>query len=360
MELGIFLAGHWLDHSVSPQKFYDQLIEQAVTADRLGFDTVWLTEHFMIDYIAIPDPMQIAAIIFERTKRIKVGVAVFIAPNHHPLKLAAQIAQLDVISQGRFVAVIGRGASGYELRQFELMRPEEESRALYREHIEIMVKAWKSRKSMAYPGKFFNFDNATLVPPPYSSEPPLWLAALSEGSVRGGVQNCRDIGLPVSLINSPFREPFSYLEQIYGAFEGALASHGIARADARFAVNRVAYVGESDEEVVNILPVVRNLHRGLVSMLADTERVIDGAVRLSPVPNEPTDEQMLTNTLIGTPDVVREKLQKYIELGVDHTSLYMHMGQAHEQVIRSMTLFAEKVLPNLQFKQRHHHAAARA
>ena len=71
-------------------------------ADQLGYDVVWLVEHHFNDYNLLPDPLQMAVRIFERTSRIRVGVAVVILRDHHPLQLAGRIAQLDVLYPGRF------------------------------------------------------------------------------------------------------------------------------------------------------------------------------------------------------------------------------------------------------------------
>ena len=78
---------------------------------------MWIAEHDIVDYITVPDPFQLALLIARHTKRIKVGTAVIILRNYHPIKLAVQIAMIDVLTKHRFVAALGRGASGHELRQ---------------------------------------------------------------------------------------------------------------------------------------------------------------------------------------------------------------------------------------------------
>ena len=137
MQFGVFIPGHWMDHGKSAKQLYDEMLAEAVFADELGFDNIWLAEHYAIDYIAIPDPLQLATTIFERTETIKAGVAVLILRNHHPIKLAAEISQIDVMYGGRFEAALGRGASGYELRQMQLEMEESASRRLYNEHLEV-------------------------------------------------------------------------------------------------------------------------------------------------------------------------------------------------------------------------------
>ena len=183
------------------------------------------------------------------------------------------------------------------------------------------------------------------MPPPVTPEPPFWLAALSPFAVRLGVQHCVEAGIPVRIINSPFREAWPYIEERYLAFEAALTEFGVARADARFGVNRIAYVAETDDEAREVMPWVLDIHRGLVRLLDDTEIVVDGHVLSEPVAGEPSYDEMFENCLIGSPETVRRKLQVYADAGLDHVSAYMHMGQPHEMVKRSIELYAREVLP---------------
>ena len=172
MEIAAFIAAQWLDHTKPPKQLFDEVLAEAQFAEDAGYDHVWLAEHYTLDYIAMPDPFQFAALILDRTERIGAGVAVIILRNHHPIKLAAQIAQIDVLSRGRFIAAFGRGGSGHEFRQMELLMEPEDSRDFFHEHLLVMSKLWKSRKSEAHEGRFFSFDNATIMPPPATAAPP--------------------------------------------------------------------------------------------------------------------------------------------------------------------------------------------
>ncbi|TDJ38190.1 MAG: LLM class flavin-dependent oxidoreductase [Gammaproteobacteria bacterium] len=350
MEFGVFIPGHWMDHSKSAKQLYDEMLIEAVFADQQGFDNVWLAEHYAIDYIAIPGPIQMAASILERTDRIKAGVAVLILRNHHPIKLAAEISQIDVMYGGRFECVLGRGASDYEFVQMERAMDVEASKRYYREHLEIMAKLWKSRKSLAHHGEFFNFDNTVIMPPPHTPEPPFYLAGIQPASIRQQVDYCHQAGIPIRIMNSAFREDMSYVQERYDAFTSAVAELGVSRKKSKFAVNRVAYLAETDEEAWEIMPTLTDLHRGLVRMLSNTEIIKDGIVDYSPVANEPSHQQMFDNCLIGSPDTVRKKVRKYAELGIDHLIAYVHLGQPHDKVMRSMKLFAEEVLPEFRNK----------
>lgn len=85
-------------------------------------------------------------------------------------------------------------------------------------------------------------------------------------------------------------------------------------------------------------------------MLSDTEIIQNGIMDYSAVPDEPTHQQMFDNCLIGSPDTVREKVREYYDMGIDHLIAYVHMGQPHDKIMRSMSLFANEVMPEFHHR----------
>lgn len=115
MRLGLFLilpqpAG------VSQTQVFANALEDAVLAEHLGFDSVWVTEHHGSAYGLAAAPSVIAAAIAARTERVAIGYAVNVTPLHHPLRLADEIATVDHISGGRVIAGFGAGYSPVEYR----------------------------------------------------------------------------------------------------------------------------------------------------------------------------------------------------------------------------------------------------
>jgi alkanesulfonate monooxygenase SsuD/methylene tetrahydromethanopterin reductase-like flavin-dependent oxidoreductase (luciferase family) len=356
MEFAIFLGAHHLD-SRSEAQLYEDLTEQAVEAERLGYDLVWLVEHHFNNYNLMPDPLTLATRIFERTERIRVGVAVFILPNHHPLQLAGRLAQIDVLYPGRFETAVGRGSSGYEAQKLQTVMDVPTSRAYFNEHLQVMTRAWMSDTAFSHHGDNWSFDDVTLLPRPLTKPlPSLWLAGLTPASITGQVQACKELGIPAKIITSPFRNPMSDLQQGYDAFEQALADNGYDRADAAFAVNRTTFVGETMEEARAAIPQLIQVHRGLYSQLENNEVYIDGKIQIKPQRNEVTEDEVIANLPWGDVASVTEEIGRYAEMGVDLYSAYFDLGQGQAATLRTMRLFADAVMP--QYKAQP--AAARA
>jgi len=84
-------------------------LEQVEWSEELGFDAVWFTEHHFIDYGLSVDPATLAAAAASRTRRVRIGLAAAILPFHHPLRLAEQLALVDILAHGRLDVGVGRG-----------------------------------------------------------------------------------------------------------------------------------------------------------------------------------------------------------------------------------------------------------
>ena len=99
-------------------------VEQMVLSERLGFDSVWLTEHHYADYGISSAPSVLLATVAARTERVKLGTAVYVLPFHHPLKLAEETATLDILKSMAFHnapmdAVFALGYCGWAPGQLE-------------------------------------------------------------------------------------------------------------------------------------------------------------------------------------------------------------------------------------------------
>lgn len=143
-----------------------------------GLDSAWLAEfHFNPTRSVLSSPIVVAGAIAARTKRMRIGMAVYVLPLNNPLRIAEEVATVDHISEGRFDFGIGR--SGFT-RSYDIYGlPYSESQARFREGLEIIREAWKGG-TFSYKGDHFNIENATVTPKPYQDpHPPLRMAAVT-------------------------------------------------------------------------------------------------------------------------------------------------------------------------------------
>jgi len=180
-------------------------LEQIEWTEELGFDEAWLTEHHFIEYGLSVDPASLAAAAASRTRRIRIGLAAAILPFHHPLRLAEQMALVDIISGGRLDVGVGRGNRPAEFRGYRV--PQEQSRDRFDEAVEIMVRAWTEER-FAYDGRFFQVPELSVIPKPVQRpHPPLYQVCVS----KDGIENTALRGWP--MLNSVL---FGPVEQLVG------------------------------------------------------------------------------------------------------------------------------------------------
>lgn len=146
----------------SAQRVTNGQIRQAVLADRLGYDYFWMSEHhFILEGSELsPNPLQSLTAIAALTKRIRLATAANIITWHHPLRLAEQIALLDIISGGRVEAGWGRGYQPRETETFGATYgsshfDQERNRQYFDEAFELIKTAW-TNDLFEFHGDFYN------------------------------------------------------------------------------------------------------------------------------------------------------------------------------------------------------------
>ena len=120
--------------------------------DRSGYDAVWLAEHHFSSFSVCPSVHMMGTLAAARTRRLRIGTAVSLAAFYHPLRLAEEVALLDVLSGGRVNWGAGRGFSRGEFTAFGVAP--EESTSRFRETVEIVLRAW-SEERLNYAGTVF-------------------------------------------------------------------------------------------------------------------------------------------------------------------------------------------------------------
>jgi len=121
-------------------ELYAAALEQCAWADERGFGSVTLSEHHGVDDGYVPAPLVMAGAVAGRTQRALITIAALIVPLHDPLRLAEDIAVVDLASGGRIAIVAG---IGYRHEEFEMFGVDRSRRgAILEEHIEVMRLAW--------------------------------------------------------------------------------------------------------------------------------------------------------------------------------------------------------------------------
>lgn len=161
---------------------YQGLLDQIVFAEDLGYDSIWLTEHHFVEDGYTPSPVPLMAAIAARTKRIEISTDILILPLYHPVKLAEDIATIDVISGGRVMLGVGSGYRDEEFAAFGTSRKERASRM--EEGVAVLRGCW-AEGPFSFVGRHYELDAIDVVPKPVQKpHPPLWMAATADPAAR--------------------------------------------------------------------------------------------------------------------------------------------------------------------------------
>jgi len=179
MKFGIFITLG--TRGADPWILADQIVEQAMLAERFGWDTVVVTEHHSLpEYL--PNPFMVAMYVAARTNRIKVGSFIALAPLYNPIRLAEDIAMVDVFSKGRVWVGLGIGYQPLDFDVFNIPIKQRVSR--FEECIEILQKSLTGER-LSYNGKRYRVKNFELEPKPLQRpRPPIYLGAWTEPGAR--------------------------------------------------------------------------------------------------------------------------------------------------------------------------------
>ncbi len=347
----------WLTLALSPSPEedaarIDQQIAQVCYAEELGFDDVWLTEHYFTGESVYNDAVLFASALAMRTERIRIGFAVVQMPFHHPIRLAVQLALLDNLSKGRIDVGVGKGTvyNEYEFVGHGLRSAD--SRARMEEAVDILERAW-TEAPLTYEGKYHQLHIPALRPKPFQQpSPPLWRSVISPGSFT----ECGKLGKPILTA----RLPLERIKERWALYEAGLDEGGHdeetrQRLRRQIALWRNVYVAESDAQALDELSALLLRTRRHMMHVRDAynpaDFEIDPAMLNAWTDPAVGEERAIayvleTGSLFGTPARVKEQIAELRDAGVQHLLCQTGFGDmSHEQNIASMRRFGEEVMP---------------
>lgn len=333
---------------------YQETIEQVQHGDELGFDCAWLAElHFYKPFSIMSSPLIVATAIAQKTRNIRLGIAVSLLPLWHPLRSAEDGATVDILSQGRLEFGVGRGAIPLHFAGFNASR--EESRERFEESLDIIKKAWTT-ESFSHQGKFYHIPETSVVPKPLQTpHPPLRVAANSpETAVFAGQEH-----YPVFVAS--VTNPLPRMDEQVARYREAWANRTAPNGEAGPDVSTMFFMqpGDSLTQVQHdIEPSLRNYFQsvsGMVRAAVDAQSGSDSYRYLQEVQKNVeslTFEIMTQNMAVfGSPQECIERIrQLHSRLGMKELICWFNPGGKvpHEKVLAAMSRFVKEVAPAVQ------------
>jgi alkanesulfonate monooxygenase SsuD/methylene tetrahydromethanopterin reductase-like flavin-dependent oxidoreductase (luciferase family) len=330
MKVGILQFFGWRDRSVPLNSVYETALERFSIMDQTGYDAVWLAEHHFSSFSVCPSVHMMGTMAAARTKRLRIGTAVSLAPFYNPLRLAEEVALLDVLSGGRVNWGAGRGFERSEFAAFGI--PGDESAARFHETVDIVLQAWTNQR-LTYHGKFFQYEGVEVLPKPFQApHPPVWMAASSTPAIEWAAGKGHSI----------LMDPHASRTDLIGKrrhYAAKLVEAGFSDAGRTIPMSRLVAVDETADKA---RAVAKRVAEWTIAAYVGAQH---GAVRQGPPRDfggkDPVEFYLDDVMIHGTAESVADQIQSFgAQIGMTYLMAAPMSG-------RSFRLLTDKVLPRI-------------
>ncbi len=338
MKFDYFLTHTRADAAEPYEQVYADGLEQLALCDQMGLTTVWFPEHQFTNQLCSPAPLINVVDAAHRTRRVRLGTAVVITPYYDPLLVAGQVALADHLTGGRLDVGFGRGGFKYEYERLGMTEPLAAARQ--QEALEIILRGW-TETDFAYSGTHFKFPEVTVVPRPLQRPcPPTWIAARTPDSLRFAAEH------RLGIMMAPQRQPINRLQGQMRLLDAICEDLGVPRPPVR--MSREVWVSTSPAETRRVAELLREYHTVQWNLHQNAAPTVDGFTEAVPLPKgyDISPDELIARSVMGDPEQCVERLREYEALGADAFIANFDWGQPQRDILRSMELFAERVLPH--------------
>ena len=383
MKIGYFCNSTNWGNKKTYNQILNEIREIATYCDQNDWDSIWFSEHhFSHEGMEIcPNPILLSSDIAARTNKIRIGQAASIITFWNPIRAAEDIALLDQLSNGRVEAGVGRGIYGREALNMNAdadMKDQAKNFRLFEETLTIIKKAW-TKKFFNHEGEFYTYpapnfewehdmsppnsefmnmdskilEKISVVPQPVQKpHPPLWQVVDSPSSIEWAAKN------DISIIM--WRPPVQSLKKRFEIYPKAKAEKEKRHVELGegISVVRDMFVAESMEEakdkageqMVNYMRWVCHW-RGLGTHMNPGEELPKTDHKLDLLSYEFLHER---NMLFGTVDYIIAKIEEMQrELNLQNLKVWSNFPEVkHEDCMKSIKLFTEKIIPHFKSKSK--------
>ncbi|MCL6592658.1 MAG: LLM class flavin-dependent oxidoreductase [Alicyclobacillus sp.] len=336
-------------------ELYERYLQQLTYAEELGFDGICVNEHHQTAYGLMPSPNVVASALVQRTKKVKIAILGNAIPlRDHPLRVAEEVAMLDVMSRGRIICGFVRGI-GAEYHTFSL--DPTLSRDRFLEAHDLILKAWTQPGPFEWYGQHYRFRYVNPWPRPFQApHPEIWIPTQGSGETLDWAAE-RHYTLLQTF------NPIRNIERVLREYrEICVQRCGYEPTPEQIGWSLPVYVGKDDDAAYeearpHLTYLVHQLqHRPAKSLFPPgylTERSMEAVLKAKGAASRyrPYEELIETGyAVVGGPRKVLATLLEMAErVGAGVIVPMLQFGSMpHDQVIASMDRFAEHVLPALK------------
>jgi alkanesulfonate monooxygenase SsuD/methylene tetrahydromethanopterin reductase-like flavin-dependent oxidoreductase (luciferase family) len=339
LKFGIF---DWVEHRDAPlDEVFEGRLRMLEVADQAGFYAYQIAEHQGTPLSLDTSPTVLLSAASQRTKQLRLGALVYCLPWYDPLRLYNEICMLDQLSKGRLDVGIGRGVSPIESKYYGVLSSDQ-AREMSAEALEVLMQAFRTGR-LDFKGKHYSYDDVELWNRPYQAPyPPLWYPTSNIESIpyvaSQGFNTSHNFA--TNEVAKPFVERYKQEWLAHKDDPDRLNAH----VESPLISNtRHIYLAPTDEQALEEAREPFDVWSQHISYLS-------GRFSDRPRDSLALEHRMENGTaLIGSPETVRRQIDEMVrETGINYFLGVFNFGNmAPDRVERSLTLFAEQVMPAL-------------
>ena len=334
MDFNHFLTSYMPNPNVGSKVHFQNMIEQSILAEKLGYKKVSIPEHHLINLLMMPSPLQMAVKIASLTKNISISTSVAVLPLHDMRTYAGEVATADILTDGRLILGVARGAFPWEMKR--LGTPIEHSKEKFTESLEVLQKLL-SEEEVSFSGKYYNFEALTIMPRPITQPIPIMIAAMDPNSIKNAALR----GFHVqSTVLSGTRE---LLMERVNAFRDGCEELGEKGKLLKLSMQRMMFVAKDEKDAEKKNKLAYEYYKRFDNMFTGPGKVKNG--NIIPLPRKQSFDEMKDNLLICPINELIDKLSIYAEAGVDEFIISSSFGQEQNETIESMHKISEEIIP---------------
>ncbi len=333
-------------------ELYNRYLDELEYAERLGFDGVCVNEHHQNAYGLMPSPNVIASMLVRRTTKLKIALVGNGLPlRDHPLRVAEEVAMMDVISGGRIISAFVRGI-GAEYHSFSLNPTY--SRERFDEAHDLIIRAWTEPGPFRFEGKHYRFRHVNVWPRPLQQpHPPIWIP--SQGSAES-IEWAAAKRYPLMLVYSALQT----VETRFDQYKAAAQAVGYTAPPEQLGWMVPVYLADTEARAMEAAEphVLWLFHKGLKmpqhyffppGYLTERSQLAVGGRRHF---SQYSFAEFVKEgwVIVGDPASVADQLAAHTRrLGCGILLALLQIGtMTHWETVRSLELFAREVMPRLQ------------
>ena len=334
MDFNHFLTSYMPDPKIGSKQHFQNMIDQAILAEKLGYATISIPEHHLVNVLMMPSPLQMAVKIATLTKKINISTSVTVLPLHDMRTFAGEVATADILTEGRLILGVGRGAFAWEMKRLGM--PIEKSKEKFIESLKVLQMLLKD-KEVSYHGKYYQFEPITIMPRPISDPVPIMIAAMDLDSIKDAASR----GFHVqSTVLSGTKELL--LERVNAFKEGCLEI-GEKGKLLKLSMQRMLYAAKDEKDAKEKNKLAYEYYKRFDNVFTGPGKVKEGEIE--PLPRKQSLQELTQNLLICPPSEMIDKLSIYAEAGVDEIIISAGFGQSQNEMIDSMHRISEEIIP---------------